>query len=252
MHSLRAISWQAARRIGASRWQGILSQSSHTEDAIRQQPAFYSNINECFAYAWQKLEAAPKMRGNPFRTPVFATCDERGVPHQRVMVLQDVECTGIGDKRITALPRLRFHSDRRTPKCAQLMVRPECSALFYDRAAKVQLRVSGTAEVRLLTQCADDGSALEAWQNLNPSSRRCYFVEDAPSAVTTLERMNALETSMLSADVADPDNTSPQFTCLILHVREVEFLYLAHTGSRRALAQYKLGRDGNLHTWLVP
>ena len=133
-----------------------------TPETVGAQPAFYQDLQACFGFAWKKLEAAPKRRTEPFRTPTLATVDANGQPQQRVMVLRDV------DRGANRLPRLRFHSDVRAPKCAQLSTRPACSVLFYDKVEKVQVRANGLSEVCILADGAGSASALHAWRASSP------------------------------------------------------------------------------------
>ncbi|NJM49678.1 MAG: flavin-binding protein [Sphingomonadales bacterium] len=73
--------------------------------------------------------------------------------------------------------RLRFHTDIRSTKIAQLETRKQMSVLIYDEAAKLQLRLSGTAWVEASAE------ADTAWQMSTPFARRCYMADVAPGTV---------------------------------------------------------------------
>ena len=181
------------------------------------------------------------------------------------MVLRGVDCKGFdqpvgtesGEQPIS-VPRLRFHTDRRSPKHKQLLASPRCSVLFYCKASKLQIRVNGIVELEELDKSSDVATA--AWRGSSASSRRCYYMEAGPSESTSLERLRTLEDRVLSADAANENATSPHFACLMVDVHQLEFLYLAHTGARRALASYRVEEtsDGSKlhvsasHEWLIP
>ena len=221
-----------------------------TDANILEQPSFYSDLNAVFAHAWSILREAPiPSRSRPhagFRTPTLASCDAEGWPQQRVMVLRDVACDGADEGAAAAAPRLRFHSDRRAPKFAQLAASPKCSVLFYDKASKLQLRASGVATLHE----HGDGDATRAWRESNEASRRCYHVAEPPSAPTSLDRLRTLEEGVLAAAVGDADPPSAHFAAIVVHVQRLEFLYLAHTGNRRAASTYGDGARGP--EWLIP
>eukprot|EP00966_Prymnesium_polylepis_P263878 6096277-Prymnesium_polylepis.1 len=225
------------------------------------QPNFYNDLDACFHHAWSALRDAPTPRRSTpyaaFRKPVLASCDRQGYPHQRVMVLRGVDCEGLDEPTGAAaqpasLPRLRFHSDVRAPKYRHFVESPRCAVLFYDKGQKLQLRVSGTVTLRELQAGCEEATA--AWRGSAAASRRCYYMGAGPSERTSLEELLALEDDVLSADAANEEAISPHFACIFVHVHELEFLYLSHTGSRRAVARYAL--DGGSLTqsceWLVP
>ena len=55
---------------------------------------------------------------------------------------------------------------------------------------------------------------------------------------------------MLAAAVGDADPPSAHFAAIVVHVQRLEFLYLAHTGNRRAASTYGDGARGP--EWLIP
>ena len=143
---------------------------------------------------------------------------------------------------------MRFHSDRRAPKFAQLAASPKCSVLFYDKASKLQLRASGVATLHL-----GDGDATRAWRESNEASRRCYHVEEPPSAPTTLDRLRTLEEGVLAAAVGDADPPSAHFAAIVVHVQRLEavggqLLQVVAPEAHKARARVPAGRvvDGDV------
>lgn len=97
-----------------------------------------ADLAAVLAESWALLMRGATDRRSAAHTPIVATVDGDGHPDQRVMVLRDV----CGDTR-----RLRFHTDARSPKCAQLVSGAAAHVLVYDPAAKLQLRIGGHASV---------------------------------------------------------------------------------------------------------
>ena len=53
-----------------------------------------------------------------------------------------------------------------------------------------------------------------------------------------------------AAAVGDADPPSAHFAAIVVHVQRLEFLYLAHTGNRRAASTY--GDGARRPEWLIP
>jgi pyridoxamine 5'-phosphate oxidase len=185
------------------------------------------------ADVWARLAAAAASGRLPWHTPVVGTADG----DLRVMVLRHVDA-GAGT--------LRFHTDVRSPKVAAVGADARVSLLFYDAAAKLQLRCTGHATIATTDALAD-----AAWAASTPSSRRCYLAQAAPGA-----RVDA-PTSGLPAQVegrvptlAESEAGRSNFAVLAVTLARIDWLSLAHDGHRRALFE----RHGDQWTmdWLVP
>jgi len=118
---------------------------------------------------WSRLESAPDRASDPFHTPVLGTVQAvDGLCGLRTVVLRRAE---------RALRRLVCHTDARSSKVADLAASPQASWLFYDRAARLQVRVSGTVQLHI-----DDELADVQWHASRLSSRRCYLARPGPGA----------------------------------------------------------------------
>ena len=189
-------------------------------------PAWYEADDLAGFEAWCRalVSRGVKDRRSPFHTPSLATVDEAGRPDIRTLVLR-----GFEPVKMT----LRFHTDRRAAKVAQLAGRPEVAVHFYDAARKLQLRCAGRAVV----PPEPDGRTDAAWEATQSFSRECYRVEPPPGS-----RLAA------GGGYAWPDRTDEgrkNFAVLLVELHRVEALYLAHQGHRRATF-------GAERTWLVP
>lgn len=193
-------------------------------------PAHYDRLEIAIEEAWERLEHGVADRHSPFHTPTLATVRADGTPSARTVVLR-------GADRTAAC--LRFHTDGRSRKLEEVAAEPRSVLHFYDPAAKIQLRVEGTASIHAADPVADD-----AWAASRPSSRECYRIEPGPGAAIDLP------TNAVISDAADPDAGRVNFRAVILTVSVVEWLYLAARGHRRALFT-RVGRDWE-GAWLAP
>jgi hypothetical protein len=194
-------------------------------------PAFYNDLDAALAEAWRLLEDGVGNAQAPFHLPALASVGRDGAPRVRTVVLRKLD----RDRRI-----LQVHSDRRSPKVAEIAAEPRVALHFYDRGAKVQLRVRGRAAVH-----GGDAVAREAWDKTRAFSRVCYRIDPAPG--TPLDAPDGYA----EPEPADPDVGFETFRVVRLAVREIEWLYLAGQGHRRAL--FRWDDAGALAArWLVP
>ena len=95
---------------------------------------------------WERLAVAPECIDDPWRLGVFGSVDEQEHCALRTVVLRHVD---------PGLRQLVFHTDRRSPKLAQLARRPQGAWLFYDPIERVQLRITGPTTIHTEDACAD-------------------------------------------------------------------------------------------------
>ncbi len=194
-------------------------------------PDFYEDAEKSLAEAWRLIEEGVRNRRSPFHTPVVATCGLDGCPQSRIVVLRD------GDRDARTL---RFHTDRRSQKVAEINRDARATMLFFDPVAKVQLRVLGAATVH-----HDDAVSSAAWSNTRSFSRICYRVRPGPGV--KIETPSDLE---FQDGGEDDDGGRDMFCAVVFSVDAIEWLFLAHQGNRRLVFDW---RNGSLETtWLVP
>lgn len=186
----------------------------------------YDDLAGSRDYAWQMLARGVKDRKSPFHTPTVATVRPDGSPTIRTVVLRgcDVEAR-----------RLRFHTDTRSGKVAELGANPKAALHFYDAGAKIQLRLG----VRLSLM---DGAPYDAaWAATRPMSRECYQVTQAPGS--RIDDPHAVR-----FDAAATQDGEDHFVPVQAAVETLEWLYLAARGHRRALFDFRT----DAMNWLVP
>lgn len=163
-----------------------------------------------------RLIRAARDRKSPMHTPAVVTSDVDA----RTMVLREFDAQAW---------TLRFHTDTRAPKVAQIEADPRVAVLFYDKGSKIQIRVRGTAEI-----LRDAPITQTAWDNGTNFARRCYM-GDGPGA------LSEAPTSGLPPELEGVEPTDEQlvpardnFAVLLITLTELDWLYLAHTGHVRA------------------
>jgi len=204
-----------------------------------QNPDYYDDLDLSFEKAWDVIENGPKDRHSPAHAPVVGTVDEDGAPQLRVMILRDV-CR---DTRT-----LRFNTDVRSRKITQMRVNSATSILIYDVAAKVQLRLSGIAQV------SKDGDVADtAWSQSTPFARRCYMAEVSPGS-EVLAPSSGLPDWIQGRQPSEAQlvDARPHFATLLFQAKQLEWLYLANAGHRRARWTWDDVQGLWNGRWLIP
>lgn len=166
--------------------------------------------------------------------------------HVPAVVTSDVDARGMVLRAFdSAAWTLRFHTDTRAPKVAAIAADPRMAVLFYDKGAKLQIRVRGTGEV-----LSSDPVTDAAWANGSNFARRCYL-GDGPGALSDAP------TSGLPPEMEGTEPTDAQleparenFAVMRVTLTELDWLYLAHTGHVRA--QFTRESDDWQGRWVSP
>lgn len=192
-------------------------------------PAHYDDLDAVESTAWTMLADGVADRHAAFHQMALATTAAEGRAAVRTVVLRGVD---------PVARTLRFHTDRRSTKFAELSADPRCEAQVYDHGAKVQLRLRGTATLH-----AGNDLAAGLWVDMRDFSRACYRQPVGPSAA--IAAPGAAQDGGTLQDEAGAAN----FVAVTIAIEALEWLYLAATGHRRALLCYG-SRPGR--TWLAP
>lgn len=178
---------------------------------------------------------------------IRAARDRKSPMHVPAVVTSDIDARGMVLREFDAGAwTLRFHTDTRAPKVAAIEADRRVAVLFYDKGAKIQIRVRGTAEILRDAPVTD-----AAWDNGSNFARRCYM-GDGPGAVSPVP------TSGLPDELEGVEPTDEQlvpardnFAVLRITLKELDWLYLAHTGHVRA--QFSRGEGGEWQgRWVSP
>lgn len=173
---------------------------------------------------WQELQAAPRDKQHPWRTPVLATTDGR-IGDARTVVLREAD-------REQSL--LRIYSDARSAKVAQAAAHPEGTLVLWSPALSWQLRI------RVHVEVSTDGLELSSrWARLKLTpAAHDYLSVQAPGS--------PLPDTLAGALAARGQRA--HFALLDARVLSIDWLELdAQQGHRRA----RFGGDATA-CWLQP
>ena len=202
-------------------------------------PPFYDNLELSLAEARKLLADGAANRKSNAHHPVVATLGPDDLPRQRVMILRALDW----EARL-----LRFHTDYRSTKVDELAKNDAASALIYDPASKIQLRLSGKARIE------QDGSLPDAaWEQATLFARRCYLAEQAPGMPTD-QPMSGLPEWVEGRQPTEDEviDARANFAILLFEFDDVEWLYLANQGHRRARWRWDSATGIWDGSWLVP
>ena len=193
------------------------------------EPPFHADLDAVRTEAFRLLSRGVADRRSPFHTPVVATIGTDGLPQARTVVLRGFD----PEARV-----LRFHTDRRAGKVAELRQVPAASLLFYDARAKIQVRIAGSAQVH-----HGDAIAEAAWAKTRPFSRLCYRQSAAPGA--------AIDDP--ATELGEPfDDGFARFTVVRVTITALDWLYLSVQGHRRARFVWARGSARPEASWVAP
>jgi len=200
------------------------------EFAATREPAFYDDLHLSLAEAWRLLADGVVNAASAFHQPVLASTALDGRADARVAVLRGVDA---GQRE------LRFNSDVRTGKIAELTADPRAMVVAYDASSKVQLRLSGTVAVH-----HGDALARETWAATRKYSRRGYRLAQQPGSVLPAPQDADFQPAQ------DYDCGAAHFGVLRFTATQLEWLFLNAGGHRRA--QYRWTGADWQGQWLAP
>jgi hypothetical protein len=182
---------------------------------------------EALADAFRLLSRGVADRRSAFHTPPLATRGLDGAPSLRTVVLRGFD---------PATRVLRIHTDRRSPKAAEILADPRAALHAYDAGAQVQMRLAGRAMLHL-----DDATADAAWDSSREMSRVTYATADAPGTPVAAP----------PAAPHDPVAGRANFAVSLLRIVTLDWLLLAAAGHRRARFAWD-GSGAQSAGWVAP
>ncbi|MEO9469169.1 flavin-binding protein [Parasphingorhabdus sp.] len=200
--------------------------------------AFLDDLILSLGKGWSLLAEGALNRKSPFHSLSVATISGK-LPSQRIMILREVN----PDKRI-----LRFNTDMRTSKVSDISLSQPISVLAYHPEMKIQMRLSGLARIETTSEAADT-----AWDQASLYGKRCYLAQPAPGS--PVSRPTSGLDPLMEGRKPEAEEVLParkNFGILIAEINQIDWLYLAHTGHRRAEFRWNSqSRDWD-SGWLVP
>lgn len=130
---------------------------------------------------------------------------------------------------------LLFNSDIRSNKIQDIYNNPKVSALFYDKDRRVQLRITGNAEIN-----HQNDISKKIWSKVDLQSRKCYMGPFSPGEKLDDWAPN-LPLNYLEKDPSKKDSESgyQNFCSIVFKIDSVEVLELHYDGHIRFMIEYK-------------
>ena len=189
------------------------------------------DLNKGLDFAFGRLEKAAKSRNDDLHLLVLSTIDSRFNPQARTVVIREFDKDNLS---------LRFHTDSRSTKLFEISSNKKISLLGYDSKNKLQIRISGEAEIIKI-----DKILKEIWGKMHPMSRECYRVTEAPG-----KEVNTIDEVMFEEEGKDGNNGFKNFSVVNCHITSLETLYLHSAGHIRCL--YENNNNELIGKWIVP
>lgn len=185
---------------------------------------------------WRHLRKAAQDAQHPFRDVILSTLAPDGAPQARYLILRGADA----DART-----LELHTDMRSAKWAELAADPRVSLLAYDPEARVQIRLTGTAQRHAPGDPVNDA----AWEGLSTWSRKTYC--GGPPGVVT-DWVEKDEISGLPPTPSDVEHGRDRFGVLTLQITAMDWFKHPRGDIRRA--QFSYTPDGALAAaaWVEP
>jgi len=198
------------------------------------QPAYYENFSEIKKKIWLMLEDAVINRGSQFRIPTFI-CGDQFDFDGRIVVLR---------KSDQHNNMVQFHSDIRSDKIEKLRKTPKAAMLFYDKEEKIQVRLKVACTVN-----HENDITKVSWLKTGHMSRKCYLVDNGPGTESDNPTSGLKpELDNFEFTMEESEAGYKNFTVIQCKIKNIEWLYLAAKGHRRA----RFDLENNKNNWLIP
>jgi pyridoxamine 5'-phosphate oxidase len=192
-------------------------------------PSAPESLEEIEAHVFALLARGVADRRHGFHQPTLATIGRNGMPKSRIVILRGVD---------RAARSVRFHTDSRSEKIAELTADPKASLNFYDSGLRQQVRAEGRAILH-----HGDNAARRFWDASQRMSRICYGTAPAPGSV--IDAPDAFTLPEAEPEIA---GGFAHFVAVEIALSRLEWLFLRHQGHRRA--ELDLGSGGA--RWFAP
>ena len=198
-------------------------------------PDYYNNKDLIFDEIWTLLSRGVVDRSEDFRLPVVIV-KQNSSADGRIVVLRGA----FKNKRI-----LRFHTDLRSAKINALKKNSDIFFLFYNKKRKIQVRAKGIATIHYKNEVTE-----QAWSKTQIISRKCYLAEQAPGSFSKTPNPGyPKELEGKNPRIEDTETGFENFCVIESKIYEMEWLYLASQGHRRALI--KISEENISAEWLT-
>lgn len=186
-------------------------------------------LPELHASLWDHLRLGASPTRSPFTIWQLATCGLDGAPQLRSIVLREAD---------QAAGTLVFHTDRRSPKLAELAADSRVAMLGLDLDLHLQLRLNGRAQ-----PVPDSARVQRMWSGARPHTLILYQTPHAPGTVIARPQDGQVQ--------SQPDTDGfENFTLVEVVLESIDCLDLSPGRHRRA----RFRRDAGAWQgqWIAP
>ena len=183
---------------------------------------------------WSLLENGVPDGKSVFHIATLSTINSMGKPATRSVVIREVNKS----KKI-----ISFNTDIRSKKWEELIVNPSSTLHFYDPSLKIQIRISGTS---LLYH--NNNLSKKAWSQSESMSQVCYVTPLSPGKI--IDSPEYTDQFIKEYNQKEQEQGIINFGRINLVVSEIEWIYLVHTGHRRA--KFIFGKKDIKMFWIAP
>ncbi len=191
------------------------------------------SLNTVHNKIWKFLEEGITDSKSGFHFPTISTIDKNGYPSSRTVVLRKIE------KKSKIIS---FNTDIRSNKWLEIKNNNKVSVNIYDATKKTQIRILGMAILNYKNASWDS-----AWELTPNMSRECYSTPYSPS--TIIQKPEDIDNNLKNITDKQFDKFKINFGRIDIHINSLDWLYLIHSGHRRARFIYNKKIS---MSWLAP
>ena len=182
---------------------------------------------------WSHLKNGIKDISSAFHFPSLSTINLDGYPTSRTVILRNIDFK----KKL-----ISFNTDIRSQKWFEMKNNNNILLHIYDFKNKTQLRITGKAFLNYKNKNWDN-----AWNSLSIMSKECYSSPHSPSIY--IENPKDIDQNIKTIKKDCLDKYKINFGRIDVEVKIIDWLYLLHSGHRRAKFTYNKKLK---MTWLAP
>ena len=175
-------------------------------------------LKNIHSQVWEDFKDGVKNTKSSFHFPVISTIDKDGFPSSRTVVLRKI------DKKNKIIS---FNTDIRSNKWNEIINNNKVSVSIYDTSKKTQIRILGKAIVNYKNKIWES-----AWNSTPRMSRECYSTPYSPS--TVISKPEDIDINLKKIKTEDYEKYKINFGRVDIHIYSLDWLYLVHSGHRRA------------------
>jgi hypothetical protein len=185
---------------------------------------------------WEMLQRGAGESNDPFHWPVLGTVGENSCNLRTVILRQFSRSERL----------LVCHTDIRAAKVREIQDNNLVAWLFYHPKKKIQLRVSGSAQLHTSDRFADD-----QWRATSVITRLNFCTVESPG--TPIDQPSSGLPHLLldkAPALIDSERGRDNFLSISCRIDSIDWLVLGTLGNRRA--RFEWLEDELSATWLVP